>query len=82
MLQVYVLRQWWNLSDPKAEELRRGSSRQSTRSSGGSSCAKGGASGDATIIAAPSAIRHVTGTRAPDMKQTRKAQQWYFGMKV
>ena len=37
---------------------------------------------DATIIRAPSSTRNQSGTRDPDMKQTRKGQQWYFGMKA
>jgi hypothetical protein len=37
---------------------------------------------DATIIAAPSSTKNATQTRDPDMKQTRKGNQWYFGMKV
>ncbi len=36
---------------------------------------------DATIIAAPSSTKNATGTRDPEMHQTRKGQQWYFGMK-
>jgi IS5 family transposase len=37
---------------------------------------------DATIIAAPSSTKNATGTRDPEMHQTRKGQQWYFGMKA
>lgn len=33
---------------------------------------------DATIIAAPSLV---AGTRDPEMHQTKKGQEWYFGMK-
>jgi transposase, IS5 family len=36
---------------------------------------------DATIIAAPSSTKNAAGTRDPEMQQTRKGQQWYFGMK-
>ena len=36
---------------------------------------------DATIIAAPSSTKNATGTRDPEMHQTKKGQQWYFGMK-
>jgi transposase, IS5 family len=36
---------------------------------------------DATIISAPSSTKNATGTRDPEMHQTRKGQQWYFGMK-
>ena len=37
---------------------------------------------DATIIAAPSSTKNATKTRDPEMKQTRKGNQWYFGLKV
>jgi transposase, IS5 family len=37
---------------------------------------------DATIIGAPSSTKNEEKKRDPDMHQTRKGQQWYFGMKV
>ena len=37
---------------------------------------------DATIIHAPSSTKNLTGTRDPEMHQTRKGNQWYFGMKA
>lgn len=37
---------------------------------------------DATIIAAPSSTKNATGTRDPAMRQTKKGNQWYFGMKA
>jgi transposase, IS5 family len=37
---------------------------------------------DATIIAAPSSTKNQTATRDPEMRQTRKGRQWYFGMKL
>jgi transposase, IS5 family len=40
-----------------------------------------GAIVDATIISAPSSTKNATGSRDPEMHQTRKGQQWYFGMK-
>lgn len=36
---------------------------------------------DATLIAAPSSTKNASGERDPEMKQSRKGQQWYFGMK-
>ena len=36
---------------------------------------------DATLIAAPSSTKNRSGERDPQMKQSRKGQQWYFGMK-
>jgi transposase, IS5 family len=37
---------------------------------------------DATIINAPSSTKNALKQRDPDMHQTRKGQQWYFGMKA
>jgi transposase, IS5 family len=37
---------------------------------------------DATIINAPSSTKNASKSRDPDMHQTRKGQQWYFGMKA
>ena len=37
---------------------------------------------DATIIAAPPSTKNVDKARDPEMHQTRKGQQWYFGMKA
>ena len=43
---------------------------------------RGGSIVDATIIAAPSSTKNAEGARDPEMHQTRKGQQWYFGMKA
>src|SRR4030043_456971 len=37
---------------------------------------------DATIINASSSTKNETQTRDPEMKQTKKGNQWYFGMKA
>jgi IS5 family transposase len=37
---------------------------------------------DATIIAAPSSIKNARKERDPQMHQTKKGNQWYFGMKA
>ena len=37
---------------------------------------------DATIIGAPSSTKNADKARDPDMHQTRKGKQWYFGMKL
>lgn len=42
----------------------------------------GGTIVDATIIAAPSSTKNEDKARDPEMHQTRKGKQWYFGMKV
>jgi transposase, IS5 family len=37
---------------------------------------------DATLIAAPSSTKNAQKQRDPEMHQTKKGQQWYFGMKA
>jgi transposase, IS5 family len=37
---------------------------------------------DATIIPAPSSTKNADGERDPEMHQTKKGNQWYFGMKA
>lgn len=37
---------------------------------------------DASIIAAPSSTKNANKARDPEMKQTKKGNQWYFGMKA
>jgi IS5 family transposase len=43
---------------------------------------RGGTIVDATIIAAPGSTKNQQGKRDPEMHQTRKGNQWYFGMKA
>ena len=37
---------------------------------------------DATLISAPSSTKNASGERDPEMRQSKKGQQWYFGMKA
>ena len=37
---------------------------------------------DATLISAPSSTKNESGQRDPEMHQTKKGNQWYFGMKA
>ncbi|MGF6439282.1 IS5 family transposase [Paraburkholderia youngii] len=37
---------------------------------------------DATLIPAPSSTKNNSGTRDPEMRQTQKSGNWYFGMKA
>jgi IS5 family transposase len=37
---------------------------------------------DATIIGAPSSTKNADNARDPEMHQTKKGRQWYFGMKL
>ena len=43
---------------------------------------KAGTVVDATLISAPSSTKNTSGERDPDMHQTKKGNQWYFGMKA
>jgi IS5 family transposase len=43
---------------------------------------KSGTIVDATIIGAPSSTKNEQKARDPEMHQTRKGKQWYFGMKL
>ncbi len=121
MLRIYFVQQWFNLSDPQAEDALYDS--ESIRRFVGVELSedvvpdettilrfrhllethkltakifdlvrelltekrlllKSGTIVDATIISAPSSTKNATQTRDPEMKQTRKGNQWYFGMKV
>ena len=43
---------------------------------------KAGTVVDATLISAPSSTKNAAGERDPEMHQTKKGNQWYFGMKA
>lgn len=43
---------------------------------------KTGTAVDATLISAPSSTKHASGERDPEMHQTKKVNQWYFGIKA
>lgn len=43
---------------------------------------KAGTAVDATLIAAPSSTKNKDKSRDPEMHQSKKGQQWYFGMKA
>jgi len=43
---------------------------------------KSGTVVDATLIAAPSSTQNSSGERDPEMHQTKKGNQWHFGMKA
>jgi len=121
MLRIYCLQQWFDLSDPAAEDALYDS--ESMRRFVGVDLSdeaipdettilrfrrllethqlteqifaqvrglletkgllmKTGTIVDATIIHAPSSTKNATGTRDPEMRQTKKGPTWYFGMKV
>lgn len=121
MLRLYFVQQWFNLSDPAAEDALYDS--ESIRRFVGIDLAddavpdettilrfrhllerhqltarifeairalleakrlllKSGTIVDATIIAAPSSTKNAAHARDPEMHQTRKGKDWYFGMKL
>ena len=121
MLRIYFVQQWFNLSDPQAEDALYDS--ESIRRFVGVELGddvvpdettilrfrhllerhqltaaifaairdlltekrllvKAGTIVDATIISAPSSTKNAAQARDPEMHQTRKGQQWYFGMKL
>ena len=121
MLRIYFLQQWFNLSDPQAEDAIYDSEsmRRFARVELGEEVVpdestilrfrhlleqhgltqaifnsitglleerrlllRSGTIVDATIIAAPSSTKNARKTRDPEMKQTRKGKNWYFGMKL
>ena len=120
MLRIYFLQQWFNMSDPQAEDSLYDSAAMSNFAGNdlGNEAApdettickfrhliennglskmmltavndhlksKGikigtGTIMDATLISAPSSTKNEKGERDPEMHQTRKGNQWYFGMK-
>lgn len=121
MLRIYFVQQWFNLSDPGAEEalyespalrcfagvdLGRAAAPDETtickfrhlleeHDLGGAMLdavnlhlqARGirittGTIVDATIVHAPSSTKNQKQERDPEMHQTRKGKQWYFGLKA
>ena len=121
MLRIYLLQNWFNLSDPAVEEALYDS--LSMRSFVGIDLGREGAPDettvckfrhlleqyelgkrlfeevgrhlqdkglkvstgtivDASIINAPSSTKNAEKARDPEMHQTRKGNQWYFGMKA
>src|SRR5213592_4520536 len=89
MLRIYFLQQWFNLADPGVEEALYDSAtlRQILGTVNLHLQAKGvrittGTIVDATIIHAPSSTKNRSGERDPEMHQTRKGKQWYFGLKA
>lgn len=121
MLRIYLVQQWFDLSDPAAEDaiydsesIRRfvgvelGEDRVPDESTilrfrhlleehdltdgifaevrslleEKQLLLKAGTIVDASIIHAPSSTKNKRGERDPEMRQTKKGNQWYFGMKV
>ena len=79
MLRIHFLQHWFNLADLACEEALYDSA--SLRRFVGIDMGRERVP-DATIIAAPSSTKNTDEARDPEMHQTRKGQQWYFGMKL
>jgi len=121
MLRIYLLQQWFNLSDPGVEEAlydsptmrrfvgidlgrepvpdettmcrfrhlleahdlgRRLFEKVQRHLAENGLKVSTGTIVDATIISAPSSTKNADKARDPEMRQTRKGNQWYFGMKA
>jgi IS5 family transposase len=121
MLRIYVMQQWFGLSDPSMEDalyeiesmrrfagLELGEDRLPDETTvlnfrrllethqltarmmnaigdvltEQGLLLKGGTMVDATLIHAPSSTKNRDQQRDPEMHQTKKGNQWYFGMKV
>src|SRR5471032_765188 len=94
MLRVYFLQQWYGLADEALEDALydsqalRGFARSDLAAEGvPDATARGlllreGTLVDATLIAAPSSTKNQEKKRDPEMHQTRKGNQWHFGMKA
>ncbi|SFB34743.1 transposase, IS4 family [Collimonas sp. OK607] len=93
MLRIHFIQHWFNLADFACEDTLYDSA--SLRRFVGNSVyrvgrvlqdsgmtLKTGTIVDATIIAAPSSTKNSKQERDPEMRQTRKGKQWYFGMKL
>src|SRR5713101_2183319 len=97
MLRIYFLQQWFNLSDPAPDQTTVCKFRhlleehhlgeqilgtvnlhlqaQGVRITTGTIV-------DATILHAPTSTKNQQQQRDPEMHQTKKGKQWYFGMKA
>jgi IS5 family transposase len=76
MLRVYFLQQWFALSDPAAEDALYESA--VLRRFAGIDLGRAPAPDETTILN----FRHLLEEHDPAMHQTRKGNQWYFGMKA
>src|SRR4051812_44784454 len=89
MLRIYCLQQWYNLSDPGAEEalydiqsMRAFCEAVAEYLEARGALLRGGTIVDATLIAASPSTKNEVGKRDPQMHSSKKGNQWYFGMKA
>jgi len=76
---MYFVQHWFNLADEACEDALLDS--PALRRFVGIDLGRERVA-DATIIAAPSSTKNAQGGRDPEMHQTKKGQQWHFGMKM
>ncbi|WP_144981305.1 IS5 family transposase [Halomonas sp. C22] len=79
MLRIYFLQQWYALADEALEDAIYDS--QAMRDFIGIDLAIESVP-DATIVAAAPSTKNKAKQRDPAMKQTKKGNQWFFGMKA
>ena len=78
MLRMYLLQCWFNLSDEGVEDAIYDS--YAMRKFMGISFFEQDVP-DATLISAPSSTKNAKKKRDSEMRQTKKGNQWHFGMK-
>jgi len=71
MLRVYFLQQWYALADEALENAIYDSKAM-----------REGTIVDAIIVVAAPSTKNKAKQRDPEMKQTQKGNQWYFGLKA
>ena len=93
MLRMYFIANWFNLSDVACEDAlydvqafrdfcQFDLGRERVPDATTLLKLSGGTIVDATIIVAPSSTKNADNARDPEMHQTKKGNQWHFGMKV
>jgi IS5 family transposase len=86
MLRMYIAQQCFGLSDEGTEDALYDSqaifAAINVHLAAKGLLLKEGTVVDATIIAAPSSTKNREGQRDPEMHQTKKGNQWHFGMKA
>ena len=80
MLRMYFLQQWYTLADEALEDALYDS--QAMREFAGIDLSQQDVPDATTIIAAPSSTKNCKAERDPEMHQTKKGNEWHFGMKM
>ncbi len=80
MLRIHFIQHGFNLADLSCEEALFAQVGADLQSKGFK--VNTGTIVDGALIGAPSSTKNANKARDPEMHQTRKGQQWYFGMKL